>query len=361
MFNLSFLKDIGSIFSSGDVLGVDIGTASVKAVEVTRKKGLAYLNNYGILNNYGHFDRLNEVIQTSTMKIFDKEAVKLLQLLKKELKIKTKNVVASLPLFSAFSTLIEMPDISDQEVANTIQFKARQYVPMPLSEVTLDWMMVGKREKDGRVFRQILLVSVPTEKIKQYKEIFKSAGFNLAALEVESLSNVRALVGGDMTTTMIIDVGSHSTGILVAKGGFLKSSNQIDYAGSHLTHALSKGLNINLRRAEELKKQKGLTGTGGDYELSTIMFPFVDVIIKESIRVRNEYEKDQEDKVERVILTGGGANLPGLLEYVRSQTGVVTVKGSALSGFGFRDDMTPLVPELGTVLSVALGLSLREI
>lgn len=344
----------------GGVLGIDIGTSSIKAVDVTRGRDTAHLDNYGILENYGHFDRANEVIQTSTMKIFDKEAVSLLKLLIKQMGTRTKNVVASLPLFSAFTTLMETPDISDDELAGTIQFKARQYVPLPIAEVTLDWMPVGKKEVEGRTVRQVLLISVPTEKIKQYKEIFRQAGLNLAALEVESLSNARALYGTDATATLILDIGSHSTGILIIEGGFLKESNQIDYAGNHLTQALSKGLNINLRRAEELKKQKGLLGAGGDFELSTIMFPFVDVIIKEAIRVKDDYEQGQKGKIERVILAGGGGNLPGLTEYVAKQVNVPTIRGNALSGFTYKNELGPIVPELGSVLSVALGLSLRD-
>jgi len=356
--DLSFFKNL---IGTKGVLGIDIGTSSIKVVDVSKGKDSAYLENYGILSNYGHFDRMNEVIQTSTMKIFDKEAVELIKLLIKQMKTRTKNVVASIPLFSAFTTLIEMPDISDEDVAKSINFKARQYIPMPISEVTLDWIPVGKREESGRVFKQILLISVPTEKIKQYKEIFKQSGLNLVALEVENLSNARSLVGGDATSTLIIDIGSHSTGILVAKDGFLKASKQIDYAGNHLTQALSKGLNINLRRAEDLKKQKGLLGSGGDFELSTIMFPFVDVIIKEAIRVKDDYEKVQNGKVERVILAGGGGNLPGLTQYVSKQIGVPTIKGNTLSNFNYKNELELIAPELGTVLSVALGLSLREI
>ena len=345
----------------GGVLGIDIGTSSIKAVDVTRGRDTAHLDNYGILENYGHFDRANEVIQTSTMKIFDKEAVSLLKLLIKQMGTRTKNVVASLPLFSAFTTLMETPDISDDELAGTIQFKARQYVPLPIAEVTLDWMPVGKKEVEGRTVRQVLLISVPTEKIKQYKEIFRQAGLNLAALEVESLSNARALYGTDATATLILDIGSHSTGILIIEGGFLKESNQIDYAGNHLTQALSKGLNINLRRAEELKKQKGLLGAGGDFELSTIMFPFIDVIIKEAVRVKNDFERKQGIKVERMVISGGGANLPGLVEYAKNQTGLVAVKGNALLGFSYSREIEPIVPELGASLAVALGLALRQV
>jgi len=356
--DFSFLSNF---FTGGEVIGVDVGTASIKMVEVSGSEGKMEVKNYGILENYGHFDRLNDVIQTSTMKIFEKDAAELVKLLYKEMKTKIRNVAVSLPVFSSFTALIEMPDISDKEVAKTISFKAKQYIPLPIEEVTLDWLPVGFRNDRERRLKQILIVSVPTEQIRKFKEIFKEAGLNLVALEVESLSNVRSLIGSDPTPTVIADIGSHSTGIIIAQDGFLKSSAQIDYAGSHLTHALSKGLNINLRRAEELKKQRGLLGTGGEFELSTIMFPFVDVIINEVVRVKEVYEKNYGVKVERMILTGGGANLLGLTQYAEKQTKMTVFKGDPFLNFSYNSALQPAVQSLGCSLSVALGLAMRTL
>ena len=357
---MTFSFDFLNSFLGGGILGVDIGTASIKIVELSKKGDIYHVDNYGILSNFGHFDRSNDVIQTSTMRIFDKDAVRLLRLLLDNMGIKKGRVVASLPTFSAFIALIELPDISDQEVAQTIKFQAKQYVPLPLEEVTLDYIPVGRRiGNDGKAVRQILLVSVPTEKIKSFKGIFKEAGLDLIALEVEGLSAVRSLIQNDQTTTLILDIGSHSTSILIAQGGFLKASSQADYASNHLTHALSKGLNINLSRAEDLKKQKGLLGTGGEFELSTIMFPFVDVIIKEAIRAKERFEKTYGGRVERVILSGAGSNLPGLVKYVEKQINTPTLLANPLLGFSYNKQIESAVLELGPTLTVALGLALR--
>lgn len=357
--NLNWLKNFTGV---GSVLGVDIGTASIKMVELETTRDGYRMRNYGILSNYGHFDRLNEVIQTSTMKLFDKEAVRLIKLLQEQLGTSTRRAVVSLPVFSTFTTLVEMPDMSEGEVAQAIQFKAKQYIPLPIAEVTLDWMPVGERkDENGKILKQVLIVAVPTEKIEQHQKIFKEAGLNLVALEVESLSLVRSLIKGDRTPTLIIDVGSYSTTVAIAVDGYLKVSDQIDYAGSHLTQALAKGLNINLRRAEELKKQKGLLGTGAEFELSTIMFPFVDVIIKEAERIKERYESSYGMRIERVILSGGGANLPGLMEYVEKQTTLPTIIASPFLGVEYDTQLAPVIGELGSVLSVALGLAMREL
>ena len=355
-FNLGFLNN----FLDGSVYGVDIGTASIKIAQLSQKGDVYHIDNYGVLSNLGHFDRSNDVIQTSTMKIFDKDAVRLLKMLMDQMGIKKGKVVASIPTFNAFITLIEMPDISEQEIAQTIKFQAKQYVPIPIDEVTLDWMPVGKRVgPDGKAVKQVLLVSVPTDRIKSFRGIFKEAGLDLVSLEVEGLALVRSLIGNDQTTTLILDIGSHSTSVLISQGGFLKAASQADYASNHLTHALAKGLNINLSRAEDLKKQKGLMGTGGEFELSTIMFPFVDVIIKEAIRAKERFEKNYGSPVERVILSGAGSNLPGLTQYVEKQINTPTLLANPLLSFSYNKQIEPAVNELGPTLAVALGLALK--
>jgi len=360
MFGGDFLKNI---LGTGTILGVDIGTASIKAVEVGRAGEQYQLVNYGILSNYGHFERANEVIQTSTMQIFDKEAVAILKLLLKKMGTRARRAVASLPIFSTFTTLIEMPEMNQEEMKQAIGFKAKQYIPLPLSEVTIDWLPMGARQdENGKTVRQILLVAVPTEKIKKYRQIFTEAGLVLAALEIESLSVARSVIRYDQTPTIILDIGSHSTALTVADGGFVKSSTQIDYAGNHLTRALAQGLNINMRRAEELKKQKGLLGTGGEFELSTIMFPFTDVILKEVMRAKERYgESPGGRKIERVILAGGGANLPGLVAYAERQLGMPVIAANPLLGFKYKDELAPAITELGATLTVAIGLAMREI
>ena len=99
----------------------------------------------------------------------------------------------------------------------------------------------------------------------------------------------------------------------------MKYNNHTDFAGGSLTQAISSGLNINIRRAEELKKQRGLLGAGGEFELSTLIFPFLDAIINESNKARIVFEKNQGGRIERVLLAGGGANLWALKNILKSK------------------------------------------
>ena len=157
------------------------------------------------------------------------------------------------------------------------------------------------------------------------------------------------------------DRGARSTAISVAAGGVIKYTSQTDFAGSSLTQAVIKGLGISALRAEDLKRQKGISGTGGAYQLSTLMLPYLDVILNEVRRVRDTYEKNYHDQIERVIISGGGANMLGIEKYVSSQMGdLPTIRADPFDKITHSPDFSPFSNTLGPPLAVALGLSMRQ-
>ncbi|HEY4496937.1 MAG TPA: pilus assembly protein PilM, partial [Candidatus Paceibacterota bacterium] len=132
-------------------------------------------------------------------------------------------------------------------------------------------------------------------------------------------------------------------------------------AGASLTQSISNGLNINIRRAEDLKKQRGLIGTGGEYELSTLMAPFLDVILGEVKRVKYNYETNYKGKIEKIILSGGGANLKGIEDYVKREFELATEKGNPLSDIEYPQNVAPLINEIGSPFAVSIGLAMKNI
>ncbi|MBI4085652.1 MAG: type IV pilus assembly protein PilM [Candidatus Liptonbacteria bacterium] len=344
-------------------LGVDIGTTSVKVVEVKQGERLPQILNYAILESRSSLLRVNTALQTSALKLFEREIIDLLKATIAHMKPQTREAVASFPIFSAFTTILTFPEMSKSDLEKSIAFQAKQYIPVPISEVAIDWMKVGEyRDEKGFNYQQIFLISVPREQIARYQRIFREAGMNLGTLEIENLSLTRALVGADQTPTFIIDIGSRSTVVVIADKGTVHFSGQSDFAGASLTQALSSSLNINPLRAEELKKERGIIGTGPNYELSTIMLPFVDGIINEVKRVQFNYKSQVPGarEIERAILSGGGANLLGIEKYVQQRLGIPTVKAAPLLRFEYPPGIEPLAGELNPLLSVALGLTLRE-
>lgn len=357
MFN--FLKPLIS-FGSRSILGVDIGTTSIKIVEVA-KGAPPKLKNYGILKTYGHLERPNSAIQTNTLKIAEKDTAALLKSLVDKSKFKTKEASASIPSFAAFITLIELPMMPDADIAKTMSFQIKQHIPLPVSEVAIDWLKIGEREDENGVKQQILLISIPNEIIQRYQNIFKLAGLKLKSLEIESLSLARSLIGNDPTATLIIDIGSRSTNIAIIDKGYLKTNISSDFAGASLTSAIANGLGIDIRRAEGLKIQKGLKAGGAEYELSTLPLPYLDAIIGEAIRAKNNFERNQGRKIERVILTGGGANLAGIGEYAEKQMNLPVVIGNSLIKSSYPSEIEILAKELGPEFAIAMGLAIKEI
>lgn len=346
-------------FGSGSILGVDIGTASIKIVEITKSSPKPKLKNYGILKTYGHLERPNSAIQTNTLKIAEKDTAALLKSLIDKAKFKTREASASIPFFSAFITLLELPMMPDADITKTMSFQIKQHIPLPISEVAIDWLKVGEREDEGIMKQQILLISIPNEIIQRYQNIFKLAGLKLKSLEIESLSSARSLVGNDPTPTLLIDIGARSSNISIIEKGFLKNNVSSDFAGASLTLAIANGLGIDIKRAEELKIQKGLKAGGAEYELSTLPLPYLDVIIGEAIRIKNNFEKNQGRKIERVLLSGGGANLSGIEEYCEKQINLPVSIGNSLMRLSYPQEIELLAKELGPEFAVAIGLAIK--
>ena len=147
----------------------------------------------------------------------------------------TKDAIASLPPFDVFMTIVDFPAMEAKDIAKALVYQAKQYVPMPLSEVALDWMKVADyQDEKGFAHQKILLISVPQEQIKKYQRMFTAAGLRLRALEIESLSIAR-IFAGDPTATTIVDIGSRSTNIIFMEKGVLAWSAQSDIAACSLT------------------------------------------------------------------------------------------------------------------------------
>jgi type IV pilus assembly protein PilM len=351
-----------TFLQGGAYLGVDIGTTSIKMVEVRSGEKAPRVANYGFLESSGYLARANQALQTSGLKIFEADIVELLKTLVKEVAPSTRDTIASLPPFDVFTTMLDFPSMDPKEVQKALIYQAKQYVPLPLSEVALDWMKIGEYQDDkGFTHQKVLLISVPQEQIKKYQHMFQQAGLNLKALEIESLSIAR-IFSGDPTPTIVVDIGSRSTNIVFMENGILTWSAQSDLASASLTQALASSLGINPMRAEELKKERGIIGTGPNYELSTIMMPFLDAILNEVKKAKYTYDQQfpSAKEAERIVVAGGGANLLGIVKYFEKEFGIPVVKSSPFSRLEYSSDIAPFVPELNPLMSVALGLGMKE-
>src|SRR3989338_1961706 len=211
---------------SGGTLGLDMGTSSIKLVELEKRGGRFHLTNYAIFELRNNEPSANQPSNwQSILKMPDEEIGDGIKELAKKAQIASSDTVSAIPSFSTFATVIEMPYISNEDLARSIQFEAKKYVPIPLEEVVLDWSIVGVT--NGQVSQgskpstvEVFLAAVPIDETVRYQNIMKNSGLKLKALELENSALIRALLGNDLSPTVIVNIGGRRTSIIIVNRGY---------------------------------------------------------------------------------------------------------------------------------------------
>lgn len=352
------------------ILGIDIGTSSIKLVQLKKDDGIFKLENYAQLILADYLKGGDNPIQTSTLKMQDSQVAGLLKNLIEVSKVTTKRAVFSVPLFSSFVTLIEMPKMTMDEIAQAISFEARQYVPVPINEVVLDWSVVGtvlseastkemldvgKKEIKGEKL-QVLLVAVPKEVVEKYHRIARFSNLELIGLEIESFALAKALVQKDLRPVCILDIGARSTNICIVENGYVKLTHNIDTSGSDITKALANSLNVSLERAESLKKEQGLKLGEIERDIYNVLTSMLDVILNEVEKYISLYFKKTNKNIEKIILAGGSSFMPGLDEYVFNRLKIQTEIANPFKQVQYSSVLNPIIKEIGPIFAIPIGL-----
>jgi len=346
------------IFGQNEFLGIDIGTTSIKIVELKIRKERVELSNYGILEKYGHLERINDALQTMSFKLLEESTSLLLKELLSKTKIKTRDSYIALPSFTGFAVLVEFPIMTDKELSQAIKYQAGQYIPMTLQEMTLDWQ-VEKRTED-RIY--VLLIAIPTDIIQRYAKTAELSKLNLKGLELENISLAHLFSKKENAPFVLVDIGGRASSISVIDDGTLMMSRNLDTAGGDITQVIATALGINPFRAEEIKKTYGLyIESKGELNIVSLVVPLLDVVKREIEKVINNYYLKTKKKVEKVILTGGGANLKGLDEYYSKQLLMPVILGNPfnLGLISYNPKLAPILAEIGTNLATACAVALK--
>lgn len=345
-------------------VGIDFGTSVIKIVELSLKKEQIYLENYGWVD-LGLVPG-SENSDLSSQISFDVKSKVLLNSLIKNLKLTSKEVYVSLPSFVGLISLISFPEMKKEEVEKAIQFEAHKYIPTPLDEVALSWEIVKKEEKKvflgkptpaGKI--QVLLVAAPKKEIRKYNELFDDTGLSIKVIELETFSLVRSLVGDNMGTFLIIDIGSRTANLILAEKGLILASRSMDAGGNDITNTLADSLNVSKSRAEVMKKQKKDFLNG--QELS-IIIPTLDMINNEALRIISSYkEKNPDVRIDSVIISGGSSGMEGIDKYFTKNIGIKAIIGNPWNKIIVNEKVKPIIEKLGSSFAVAVGLAVRGI
>jgi type IV pilus assembly protein PilM len=287
------------------------------------------------------------------------------------MKLKSDSAFISVPGFSGLITIIELPEMPEGELAKALQFEAHKYIPSSLDEIAMSWEVIEHERAseapisqtlgkgtDGRKIK-VLLVAAPKKEIERYDKLVASAKLKVSAIELETFSLIRALIGNDAGNFLIIDIGSRVTSIVLVEKGVILVNRSIDAGGDEITTAISENMNISKQRAEDFKKGEKDLLNGKD---SYLVIPILEFVISESKRILNAYRtKSKDARIDGVLLSGGTSKMKGIEEYFTHALDVKATLGNPWRRIGTQENVQPFVKNLGGSFTIALGLALRGI
>jgi type IV pilus assembly protein PilM len=341
--------------SSKSCLGIDIGTSSIKMVELIKSGGKAKLVSYGFSENAsGKLANDWQVNIEKTAAAINK--------IHRESGMSSRDAISALPTFSVFSSVLNLAKVDKKDMAAAVHWEAKKVIPIPLEDMILDWKKIvtaGQDEEKDNI--KILLTGAPRALVKKYIEIFKKARINLLSLETETFSLVRSLLGHDQSTIMIVEIGTNATDISVIDKSIPMLNRSIDVGGMTITKAISGNLNIGSERAEQFKYDLGIGSPDASQDvIPKTIIETLTPIINEIKYVINLYQSKNENKVEKVVLSGGSSMLTNFPAYLARTLDLNVMIGDPWSRVSYPVELKPVLDEIGPRLSVAIGLSMRE-
>ncbi len=338
---------------SESVVGVDAGSAYLKVVQLRRKGGKAILETYGSLAlgpyagvEVGRATRLSADKLTEALKDLLREA-----------HITTAHACFALPFSSSLVMPIEMPLLSEKELAQAVPIEARKFIPVPMGEVSLEWWLLPQEPGAAPAAKtRVLIAAIHKEAETRFEAMAAGAALASAAPEIEVFSTLRALLADDLAPRAVLDLGASETKLYLVDRGVLQLSHAINHGAQDLTLALSRAGNISVEDAEVLKRKKGLST-----ETASSLQGVLNALFSEATGALRAFEKKTGRSVTELILTGGGANLPGLTEDAARSLGLSVLRGNPFSRVEAPAFLDETLRSAGPEFSVALGAAFKAL
>ncbi|MEI6627280.1 MAG: pilus assembly protein PilM, partial [bacterium] len=328
---------MGLFFNKVNYLGIDIGTSSIKVVELANFNGRPRLVTYGFTER-----KLTEERDVSDLISNESEVVAIVNDICKKSRTTTKKVIASLPNFSVFTSILTLPQMPKKDLESAIEWEAKNIIPIPLENVNLDWTVIKESEEErqeasldkraeiigqeNKPFHtinaknknniRVMVTGANKDLVAKYMGIFHKTGLNLISLETENSALIRSMIGADLSSVMILDLGASTSSIAVVDKGIPVLSRTIDVGGLAITRSVAVSLNVGLDRAEQFKQDLFLGGEELESPLPALVEKSFAPIMQEIKYALNLFEEQQGKKVEKIILTGGSAMLGNLASHL---------------------------------------------
>jgi type IV pilus assembly protein PilM len=353
-------------------VGIDIGSSSIKVVQLRRKGGKALLETYGelALGPYANTD-----IGRATNLAYDVLSKALTDVLR-ESKITATAAGIAIPYGSSLISLIEMPKVAENQLDQMMPIEARKYIPVPIAEVMLDWWVVPRVSNEEPLFAEeekpapgeakpvlekidVLLVAIHNDTITKYQQIATKSSVDTKFFEIEIFSTVRSVIDQEVAPIMVCDVGAALTKLYIVERGVLQRSHTIPRGAQDITLALSQSLGKTMTDAEVMKRNL----VGLDMEMRQKADQVIDVslsyIFAEIGKIVTAYQKRTGKNIAKTVFVGGGVKLAGFLDKAKGGVGMPVELGNAFSKVESPAFLEPLLKTTGPEFTVAIGTALR--
>lgn len=397
------LKGILTMFqSTGDsVVGVDVGSAYIKVVQLRRKGGKALLETYGSIalgpyakTEIGRATHLSPEVLSEALRDLLREA-----------HVTSQKAACSIPFTSSLVTIMDLHVHDPKQLASLVSLEARKYVPVPISEVNLDWWIIpeepeqSSKEESHRTGSElgapvgtsegqanehpeaassldtatvnsfalglptsktmkILIAAIHNDALGRFQGVALQSGLESSFFEIELFSAIRVLFPQDLLPHAVLDLGAGETKLYVIDRGIVRLSHVISHGGQDITLSLSRGLGISVTDAEKMKRAVGLQGSGEEVAVTT---GILNTIFGETNRAIEGFERKTGRKIDKVMLSGGGANLLGLEDLAKQTLSVPAERAHPFKQVEAPAFLEELLRGVGPEFTVALGVAFRKL
>lgn len=332
-------------------VAVDIGTYSIKAISAKKKK-----NQLEVL-------RVAEVPNTLGMSIPNDDVSKekmaqLLQAMFTDNSFVVNDVRLALPESVVSTKVIQVPLLTDAELASAIGWQAEQFIPIPKEELDLEYQVLFRPEKSDRETpMRVLLIGVRKKVVEDLVSIFAGLGVEPTFVETQTISIWRSIhTAENDPVSLVAHIGLSTMDISIERAGELAFVFSHPQGGMLMTRAIENMLSLPIQQAEEYKRTYGLDQQYFEGKVQAALLPVVRSVV-EQIQKAMQYYSSQypQEAVQRVYLSGGAAQLPGFVSYAASLLGVEVLLVSPFT------NMTGAIPAGNhAAYSVCRGLIGRE-
>ncbi len=346
-------KDASPKAASVGVIGVDVGSSSIKVVQLHENRGVATLDTYGELQLGPYEDA--DIGRTTHLRI-DKLVEAFIDILR-EAAANARKVSVAISYSSSFTAIITVPTEDQEKISAVIPVEARKYVPVPLTDVTIDWFPVSVRAE--RKTSKVLLSAIHNEAITRYESMIKGADLETEGTEIELFSTLRTAVTQDVATVAVIDLGASATKVYIVNKGVIGKTHSVPMNGVELTTTIMQVRAVDFRTAEEQKRTEGLTVVSGNSALEKAFTQILERGFREIHTVLKRYEEEEGNAVQKVVLSGGGAQLRGILPYIQDMLSCPTVLADPFAKVAYPAFLEDTLRDAGPSFTVAVGAALR--